>query len=75
MQCKIKNKFNYSKVGYFPDTTTNQCKICDPNCKSCIGPSNNCTNCIDGRWLNGNRCDNCDSSCKTCSGAGSNKCI
>jgi hypothetical protein len=64
----------------FYDSVTFQCKICNPNCKSCHLNQNglNCMSCYQGMYLTnvmGNGvCKACHPSCLTCASAASNDC-
>ena len=48
-------------------TWTDTCKECDSVCKTCKGPSENCTSCYEGYYLSNKKCLICDSNCKECS--------
>ena len=47
--------------GYYGATTARVCRICDPNCKTCVGATNtDCIVCANGKFL---YYDSCISSC------------
>ena len=58
-------------VGYYYNSITNNCSNCDSPCKTCTTSGNtNCSDCIDGYYLDGNICKLCSlvlSDCKNCS--------
>ena len=42
---------------YYPNSTSNTCKSCDPSCYDCTGPSNSvCSQCNSGYYLSGSTC-------------------
>ena len=51
------------------------CTECHPNCASCFGGSQNeCYECKEGNYFDGESCQTCHSSCSSCSGPNINQC-
>ena len=51
------------------------CASCHPNCVSCFGGSeNDCYECKQGNYFDGDGCKNCHSSCSSCSGPTLDEC-
>jgi len=48
------------------------CKKCEASCKTCEDAADQCTSCIDGKFLNDDaECDDCEDPCATCSSSSS----
>lgn len=48
------------------------CKKCEVSCKTCEDAADQCTSCIDGKFLNDDdKCDDCEDPCATCSSSSS----
>lgn len=49
------------------NTFAPMCRACDPGCSLCYGPLvAECTECIDGYYLDGSTCKKCGAKCATC---------
>jgi len=57
--------------GYYYNSSTNDCPICNSPCKACTTSGNtNCSGCVDGYYLDGSVCKLCSSvlaNCRNCS--------
>ena len=61
----------------YPDLYSNDlCPPCDQFCGHCRGPrENDCTDCINGYYLDGSTCNPCDKTCNNCTGPDARDCI
>ena len=81
LSCKDENDFlqegNCIKecTDGFYDVGNKTCSKCNETCKTCEINSNNCTSCIDGKYLNNenNICINCHENCQTCKEGGTDE--
>ena len=83
LSCKDENDFlqegNCIKecTDGFYDVGNKTCSRCNETCKTCEINSNNCTSCIDGKYLEknieNNICINCHENCQTCKEGGTDE--
>lgn len=59
--------------GYYYDTVSSNCAICDSKCTSCVNNATNCLACTDTS-LSAPSCTSCAGRCKTCNPATPNVC-
>ena len=62
--------------GYWGNSTTNQCDLCDSSCSTCTGPTNaECLSCLTRYYAVSQSCNLCDPTCLTCDGPYNSDCL